>query len=97
MDNVLSAGVSVTGVGLIAVGEKIVDIGEKAAITIVQTDKPSILMLDLTGGIYDYAFTIGNLLTTLGLCCAVLGVAMGVNNYYAIKRERKHKRRKGDK
>ena len=87
MNNVV--GVAATGIGgtsAMLVGEGIV----KVNIPSCASEKPSILMMDLTGGAFDYTFTIGNSLTAIGATLTVVSL------YIAIRRIMKHDRRADD-
>lgn len=88
MGNIASTTVTgVTGSASILVGQGGVDID----IIPVVAAKPSYLSVDLLSGAYSHAFTIGDLMTVIGFSLTMLAV------YIAVKRERAHNRRDGDK
>lgn len=87
MNNLVA--VSATGMGgtsAILVGEGIV----KVNIPACASDKPSIFMMDLLSGAFEYSFTIGNSITVIGLGLTAVSMYLAINKYI------RHKRRKGE-
>ena len=88
-------GVVGVGTGSYVVVPEVLDgISEKLELTTQCITKPSIMMYDITGGIYNHAFTFNDVTIILATISSLLIAIMGL---YKLLKGDKPKRRKEDK
>ena len=82
------------GSGAVVIVPEVVEKASKVIeVPIIENPGPSIMLYDLTGGAYNYIFTVGDLITTLAICSTF--IFLSITLYRAATGE-EPKRRKDD-
>lgn len=82
------------GSGAVVIVPEVVEKASKVIeVPVIENPGPSVMLYDLTGGVYNYIFTVGDLITTLAICSTF--IFLSITLYKAAKGE-EPKRRKND-